>query len=249
MTSRPASLPMYDADPPAVARWWRVIARHAQREGLAGLPVEPAWPDDLQAHWHDPDLLLSQTCGLPLVTSLRGVVQVVGAFRYDVPGCAGIDYSSVLVARADDPARALGDFAGRVAVVNDPGSQSGCNALKQRVGIDFFREWRVSGAHRSSIEAVREGRADVAAIDCVTLAGLRRRRPGVLEGLRVIGSTPRSPGLPLVTSASTCAADLAALRRTLAAACADAEAAEARRPLFIAGFEPAEASRWPPFDR
>jgi ABC-type phosphate/phosphonate transport system substrate-binding protein len=89
-------------------------------------------PADLLSHWRQPDLLLSQTCGYPLVTLLPEV-QTVGCFHYSAPGCEGIDYRSLLVARAADNARSLADFRGRRAICNSPDSQSGYNVLLKMV--------------------------------------------------------------------------------------------------------------------
>ncbi len=245
---RVASLPMYDADPPAVAAWWRAIARALRARGVADVPDALDAPADLDAHWRDPRLLLSQACGYPLVTTLRHEVQVVGAFRYTAPGCSGIDYRSELVARVDD-ADTLEGFRGRVAAINSKDSHSGFNALRglvaplARDGM-FFAGHLVSGSHRASLAALRSGSADIAAIDGVSLAGLRRREPESLRGLRVLGSTAPAPGLPLVTSASTSPAALATLREALHAACGDATAADAREALFIGGFEAVPARAW-----
>ena len=243
---------MYDADPQSVGAWWRAIARALHARGVADVPASLAQPTDLDAHWRDPRLLMSQACGYPLVTSLRNDVQVLGAFRYTAPGCDGIDYRSELVARTAD-ADSLEGFRGRVAAVNSLDSHSGWNALRGLVAPHardgaFFGEHLVSGSHRSSLAAVRSGAADIAAIDCVTLAGLRRHDPGLLHGLREVGSTAPAPGLPLVTSAATTPANLAALRGALQAACEDPAAADAREALFIGGFQAASAHAWQAID-
>jgi ABC-type phosphate/phosphonate transport system substrate-binding protein len=245
---RLASLPMYDAAPAAVEAWWRAIARALRAQGVVDVPATLDQPADLAAHWRDPRLLLSQTCGYPLVTGLLPAVQVVGAFHYAAPGCAGSAYRSELVARAGD-APALEAYRGRVAAINSLDSHSGCNALRGLVaplagGGAFFGGEVITGSHRASLAALRSGAADIAAIDCVSLAGLRRHEPERLRGLRVVGSTAAAPGLPLITSASTSPADLAALRTALHAACVDPGAANAREALFIAGFEAVPAQAW-----
>lgn len=245
---RTASLPMYDADPEAVEAWWHAISRALHAQGVADVPAFLDKPVQLDAHWRDPRLLLSQSCGYPLVTSLLSTVQVVGAFRYTAPGCSGLAYRSELVARIDD-AESIEGFRGRVAAINSPDSHSGCNALRGRVAPlarngAFFAGQLVSGSHRRSLAAVQSGAADIAAIDCVSLAGLRRRHPELLRGLRVVGSTDQAPGLPLITSAATPPADLAALRRALQAACGDPTVADARAALFIGGFQVVPADAW-----
>ena len=221
---RMASLPMYDADPGAVDAWWRAISRALRALGVGGVPEFLDKPADLDAHWRDPRLLLSQACGYPLVTTLLPTVQVVGALRYTAPGCAGIDYRSELVARTADAA-AIEGYRGRVAAVNSLDSHSGCNALRGHVAPlarngTFFGDQLICGSHRGSLAALRSGAADIAAIDCVSLAGFRRHDPELLRGLRVLGSTAPAPGLPLVTSATTSPAELNALRSAFSSAAA-----------------------------
>lgn len=244
---------MYDADRTAVQSFWRGLAAAMRAEGLADVPDLAEWPAHLHRHWRDPSLLLSQTCGYPLVTALAGRVQVVGAFRYTAPGCSGIDYRSELLVRRDDPGRTLEDYRGRVLAFNDRASQSGYHALRSRVaplarGGRFFGHAIESGAHRASLALLRSARADIAAIDCISLAGFRRHESARLAGLRVLGSTASSPGLPLITSMATSPAELGALRRALAAACANPDLAAAREALFIGGFEALEAAAWQPID-
>lgn len=246
---RPASLPMYDADRVAVQAWWQGLARAMRAEGIDGVPHAPVWPGDLDSHWCDPRLLLSQTCGYPLVTRLANVVQVVGAFRYTAPGCSGIHYRSELLVRNDDPGCRIEDFRGRIAAFNDPQSHSGCHALRARVAPlaragRFFAGSVESGSHRGSLALLRAGQADIAAIDCVSLAAFRRKAPELLEGLRVIGSTASAPGLPLITAAATTPGELGALRRALTAASADPALSDVREALFIAGFEVVPQAAW-----
>ena len=252
MNDRIASLPMYDFDRDAVDAWWRGIALALRVEGVSGVPSSLEWPDDLNSHWRDSRLLLGQTCGYPLMTTLVGDVQVVGAFCYTAPGCFGIHYRSELIARIDD-ADAIEAFRGRRAVVNSLDSHSGANALHGLVAplaVDgiFFSHWSVSGSHRRSIEAVRSGSADIAAIDCVTLEALRRHAPESLRGLRTIGSTAAAPGLPLVTAAGTTAADLHTLQRALFSACRDAALSDVRDALLIGGFEVVGVDAWQPIE-
>ena len=238
-----ASLPMYDADRPAVERLWRAVAGRLRRDGVDDVPEALCWPGDgLDAHWLHPGLLLSQTCGYPIVDHLRGRVQLVGTFRYAVAGCEGIRYSSRLVVREDDPGRDIADFRGRTAAYNAANSQSGYHALLALVAPlaedgRFFGRAVASGAHARSIELVRSGAADIAAIDCISYACIARVRPRSLAGLRVIGSTGAAPGLPLVTAAATPPDTLAALRRALADLFDDPALDGLRAALFLEGFE------------
>lgn len=247
-------MPMYDADRGAVQAWWRGLQSALRADGLQDVPDALTWPADLHAHWRDPDLLLSQTCGYPLVTQLHASVQVVGAFRYTAPGCAGISYRSALLVRRDEAGAGIEAFRHRVAAFNDRDSHSGFNALRALIAplaVDgrFFAAAIPSGSHRASIERVRSGRADLASVDAVTWAGWRRANPASADGLKVLGWTDAVPGLPLITAARTTPDDLARLRRALAAACADPSLATPRAALWIDGFVPTDAAPWQVIDR
>lgn len=233
---------MYAAPAEALEAFWRGLQEHFNLEGVAGVPDTLDRPGDLQAHWRDPDLLLSQTCGYPLMTTLHGSVRYVGTPAYRATGCQGGFYSSAIVVRVDDPATDLPGLRGRRAAYNSRDSQSGYNALRALIaplGHDgrFFAEAIETGSHRSSMAAVRTGAADVAAIDAVTFALLRRDQPDETAGLRVLHYTDPVPGLPLITAWSTADEDLRRLRSGWQLALADPELAEARTSLLLDGFE------------
>jgi ABC-type phosphate/phosphonate transport system substrate-binding protein len=229
---------MYDPAPGALDRFWLVLRDAMRREGLAGVPEDLAWPRDLDAHWRDPALLLTQTCGHPFATALRNAVQLVGTPRYAAEGCEGPSYRSFVVVRAGDPAGSLADLRGRRAAINMIGSHSGWNALRAmaaplaRAG-QFFASVLETGSHHGSMRAVATGEADVAAIDCVSFALARRNRPELTAPLRILAQTGLAPGLPFITSRRTSPDDLARLRAALASACADPIA----RDVLIDGFD------------
>jgi hypothetical protein len=81
--------------------------------------------------WRDPGLVLSQTCGLPFSTLLRGAVRFVATPVYAVAGCEGPLYSSVIVAPLEAPGNSLSDFSGRRIAYNARGSLSGYVALRE----------------------------------------------------------------------------------------------------------------------
>lgn len=243
--TRIAALPNYYSNKPALESFWRALRTRLSAGGLDGLPDALTWPVDLRGHWRDPALLLGQTCGYPLVTELPGQVRVVGSLVYDAPGVQGVRNRSQLVVRADDPASSIEDFRGRTVAFNGTDSQSGYNALRALVAPlsvegRFFGRALEAGYHLSAAEAVRDGRADIASIDCISLAGFRRYLPDSLRGLRVLGETDDFVGLPLITSLQTDDATLALLRRSLAETIADPANATICSDLLLIGFEPLE---------
>lgn len=234
------SLPMYGVVPHDVEQFWQALRDKLAALGLGYSPAKLAWPEQLLAHWQQPDLLLSQTCGFPLVEFLPQV-QLVGTLNYHAPGCNGPYYRSFLLVREADNQATLADFRGRTVAVNSTDSQSGFNSLRALIAPladkgQFFGDKLLTGGHRDSLAAVQQGKADIAAIDCVTLELLRRYAPQELAGLSVIGETAAAPGLPLITAASTSPESLNLLRQALAETLADADNQALCKKLLIAGF-------------
>ena len=237
-----ASLPMYDID--------ELTADHdalwgAIRVGLLdrGIEAPRRLTRDADAHtlWHDTRLFMSQACGWPLVHELAGKAQVVGTFEYAVGSAAGARYRSQLVARRDDSVDWRNLSTSTVAV-NSFSSLSGWVSLS-----DAFdgsprapRALVESGAHSASIAAVVDGRADLASIDEVTLALLRRWRPAAVEGVEVVGQGPLIPCLPLIARHDTPPDTVAALREAIVDALADPASSAALERLLIVGFHPVD---------
>jgi len=233
-----AALPMYDL--PAL-RWATDSLWAGLAERLPGAPATLTRDRPAETIWTDPDLLLAQACGYPLVTTLAGKAQVVATPCYDVPGCEGPFYCSAIVVRRDDPAARLIDLYGRRAALNADSSHSGMNAFRREIadvarGRPFFGETIATGSHAASAAAVASGRADVAAIDAVTWALLDAADPETVLALRVLTWTRPAPGLPLISSAQTNAERLGDLRRALDETAVDPALAPARAALRLTGF-------------
>jgi ABC-type phosphate/phosphonate transport system substrate-binding protein len=245
-----AALPMYDPPELQAANdvLWAAIGARLEAEGVdAPQRLTRALP--LDAIWSDPGLLLAQTCGYPLMTTLRDRVAVVATPRYGAPGCEGPLHRSAVVVRRNDPATTLADLRGRRYALNDPASNTGMNLIRSVIaplthGEAFFGAVIVSGAHAASAEAVAAGEADVAGIDCVTFALLQRLRPATTRPLRVLAWTAPSPGLPLITAVTTSAGTRAALSRALADVVRDPSLRETRAELLLEGFEFLPPSRY-----
>jgi len=247
-----ASMPMYD--PPearwAVDAWWAGLARAFRAEGLDA-PDTLVRPQPFWATWRDPALLFSQTCGYPLMFGFERDLRPIATPCYAAEGCEGPLYRSAVVVRKDAPYAAVADLQGAVCAMNGWESHSGMNALRALVapharGGRFFARVEVSGGHRASMAMVGEGRADVAAIDAVTLALNRRHNPAVLEPLRILCWTDPAPGLPLVTRAGADDATVARLYAGILSALADPALAPARDALLITGIVPATLETYRP---
>jgi ABC-type phosphate/phosphonate transport system substrate-binding protein len=239
-----AALPMYDFAPltPAHDALWSALAHHLVRVGVPGVPDHLTRDLDHETTWRHPHLLLGQACEYPLAASPTLKVRLVASPRYSARGCADAQYRSAIVVRKNDPAVQLADLKGRRCVINDPTSNSGMNLLRAALAPlagsqPFFDDVHVSGSHRASIEAVVSGRADVAAIDCVTLALVLRSDPASGNALRVLDWTAASPSLPLVTSADTSDATVERLRAGLLALTHDPVMTLLRDQLLLEGFD------------
>ncbi|RAZ89235.1 phosphate ABC transporter substrate-binding protein [Mesorhizobium hawassense] len=192
-------------------------------------------PDELDFHqlWLSPALLFGQTCWGPMELGLARHVQVIAQPNYDAfEGGQGELYSSALVMAADGgpPIASPRDgkavipidlLRGRRFTFNNPDSMSGLIGLTRDLeamgeSLDIFASRSESGGHRSSIVAVAEGRADIAAIDCQSWALAQRFEPAA-RGVKIVGWTARRKGLPYITARITPAAVVAAMREAVAA--------------------------------
>ncbi len=189
---------------------------------------------DHSAAWRKSDLIFSQTCGYPFTHEFRGKLHYVATPHYEADGCDGPNYCSIVFAR--EPGR-IADFRGAVAAINTPESMSGMLAMKLvtapfRDGLaPFFSREIMTGGHAASMNSVRDGTADICAIDCVTVALARKHRPHLLQDLHEITRSPSVPGLPFVTVAAEREVVQAALRDVFDTA----ELDKVRRALLLTG--------------
>jgi phosphonate transport system substrate-binding protein len=101
-------------------------------------------------------------------------------------------YFADVVVRADSLIEHFDELRGRRWAYNDRNSKSGWFTMLDRVGGDtsFFSALVHSGSHLQSLDAVREGRADAAAIDSNALA---RQPRGDLRVIESWGPLPIQP--------------------------------------------------------
>ena len=208
---------MYTAPEPIRAANEQWIARILELLGHSRLNAQSLSLPEL---WLSPDLLLTQTCGYPLMTLLRGQVRIVGRPRYELPDASAGNHCSLILSRADDARRTLADFRGSRGVINSDDSNSGMNLLRQRLAPlqhdgQFFATLGISGAHRESLRWLREDRADLAAIDSVTYACLAQYAPQEVSGLRVVARSAFSPTLPFITVATATDEQIEKLRQVM----------------------------------
>jgi ABC-type phosphate/phosphonate transport system substrate-binding protein len=239
-----ASLLMYD-QPEAVQSandaLWTALRNRLRDHGIDA-PDRLDRRDGHESYWLRPDLLFAQTCGFPYVSGLRGRVRLLATPVFRHAGGRGARRASFVVVRSDDSAESLADLSGYRAAINDWLSNSGMNLLRVAVAPHarqgrFFSDVIVTGGHMASIAAIRDGRADIAAIDSITWGLHSEHAPAALTGIRILAETPYGPGLPYITRGDATDREVDALRRSLAEVIADPATAGIRETLGLTGIE------------
>ncbi|MDE3176457.1 MAG: PhnD/SsuA/transferrin family substrate-binding protein [Pseudomonadota bacterium] len=218
-----AALQMYDFDwlRAATDRLWATIRDRLRAQGIEAPEslTRSGAQDDI---WGDPGLLLSQTCGYPFWKTLRRKTEALATPIYGFSGCEGPNHCSFILAHRDDPRTELAQFRGDRAAVNGFASNSGMNLFRASIaplagGKPFFADIVETGAHVWSLAAIAEGRAELAAIDCVSYALLTHGAAQWIGATKIIARTPSSPGLPFIASRLLPPATRAAVRQALRA--------------------------------
>ncbi len=239
-----ASLPWYDLDEVRAEtdQLWCELKRQFRLAGLAGVPDELNRHVAYERQWTSTEFFFGQACGYDVRMAYADHLQAVATPCYEVPGCRGSQYRSLVVVRADSDFHSVEELRGTRCVINTPTSHSGMNVLRALVAPlhcdgRFFTKVNMSGAHERSLHMIQSGEVDVAAIDCVTYALLARYRPAELEGTRVIHHTDLVPAPPYVTASNADPATLAVMRQAVIAALQHPGLAETRSRLMISGVE------------
>ncbi|MHA1528291.1 MAG: phosphate/phosphite/phosphonate ABC transporter substrate-binding protein [Alphaproteobacteria bacterium] len=239
---RTASLPMYDLPEvrAATAAFWASLAGNLRRHGIADVPDKLIHDRPVGELWTDPGLLLSQCCGYDVLHGFDSLLLPIATPEYAAPGCLGGTYSSMVVVADDCPFDDAREMRGAVAVINGAESHSGMSALRHLVSsrhIDgqFFSGVKVSGSHIASLGMIRRRQADIAAIDCVTLALIQRHIDGAMRGVRILGATYRAPAPPYVVRASATADEIGKVRAAIVETFDDPSLADCRDTLLLKG--------------
>ena len=237
-----ASLPMYDFPETRASNeaWWRGIAKYMKQQGIADVPDNLQGVSPVNDLWQNQHLFMSQCCGRNIIHGYDKTLTVLMLTDWEAAGCETGKYASYLVTHEDNSHENISQFNDSVAVINGPESHSGMTTLldeAQPHSVDghFFKAILISGAHVESLAFIRSKQADIAAIDCVTFALMKRYRPKALEGIKVIGQSKPAPSLPYVTSTHTSLATQQRMQAALAQAFADPELADVREALLLKG--------------
>lgn len=254
MSEKVASLPMYDS---FVSYESSDAIWNAIKEGSADEAALPSKLDKFSSCYTmwtaGTKLTLTQACGYPLVREYSQFLKVVGTPLYAAPGCKGTTYSSAVVVRSTVSDVSLSAYlekrGGLTLAVNSFGSFSGwlmlLSSLADSLGDSTalaarkFERVVLTGSHIGSMKAVQDGTADLACIDCVSLALARNHCPLLVEGLRVIGWSLPAPALPYATHKNATDEEVASLRQGLDSLVRSTapQVVEARQHHLLAGID------------
>jgi ABC-type phosphate/phosphonate transport system substrate-binding protein len=224
---------------------WRGIAKHLRREGMTDVPDDLAQGRPLAELWSNNSLLLSQCCGYDVVRRYRDTLIPLATPVFDVPECSGREYSSLIVVSDESHYIDVLDMHGTIAVANGPESHSGMSSLRQLVAPKhnngrFFSNTIYSGSHAASLDLIRKGKADIAAVDCVTFRLLEVHKPETVVGIKILGRTFHAPAPPYVTHAHRGDDVADRLRTALLHAFHDPYHETDRAALLIKGIDPTD---------
>ena len=199
-----ASLMMYMRPELAGAhdRYWALIRQNLSEAGIDSPAALSQQAEEFHV-WKHPELVLSQTCGMPYRTWLHDRVALVGTPDFSLRDCPPGYYRSAIIVRAADPRQKTEAFRDAVFAYNQTFSQSGYAAPYWHLEPEgFWFENRLhTGQHLLSARAVADNRADIAALDAVSWRLMQQYEP-FTSALRVLQWTEPTPGLPLITSKS-----------------------------------------------
>lgn len=234
---------MYAFSDDLVGAWQQLFACFTGLLDASGqLEIELRFDSD-QSLLRDPGLFFGHTCGYPLMKYLKDQATPFCVPVFDVPGTNGKLYSSRFVVAANSAIEALDECRGKVAAMNAADSNSGMNVLRYAIAkynpsTAFFSRVVQTGSHLHSLEAVADGTADVAAIDCVSYQLIQDHWPELIDQVRCIGFSVKTCGLPFVLPKSNIRdADLGLLVDNLNQALANTSET-IRNRLHLLRFEP-----------
>ena len=151
----------------------------------------------------DPALFFAHTCGYPLMTRWKDSLTPFCLPVFDVPGTEGRLYSSQFIVASNSSIESLEECRGKVVAMNTADSNSGMNVFRYEIAKcnpagQFFSRIIQTGGHLHSLEAVADGSADIAAIECVSYQLIQDHWPDLVERVRSIGFSVKTCGLPFV---------------------------------------------------
>jgi len=234
-----ANARMYSVAPAAAEAWDALFRAVSHGSGVPLEIVAHPFPAPVSELWKRRDLGLAFMCGWPWVRDLPRLPRTYDVVPVAAPlpdGAPGPRYWTDLVVHRDHPARSLMDLEGARIGYTLLDSQSGFSALRHHLlSASAPRFAEIVGpitTPRRVLEAIGEGRVDLAPVDSYAHALLQRHEPGLAAQCRVLARTEPT-AMPLLVASG--GADLALLARLQAALVALDDPA-LLEPLALLGF-------------
>lgn len=197
-----ANLPMYHRPEleDAHNRFWQLIKKYLKECNIES-PKKLSQDAGEMEVWQRSDLVLSQACGMPYRKILHGKVTLIGTPEFGINGCPSGYYRSAFVVHKNDERSCLADYENALFAYNNEMSQSGFSAAKAETKKHkfWFQDTVCSGGHLNSAEMVASKKAEIAAIDAVSLT-LMERYDDFYADIKIICWTKPTPALPYITA-------------------------------------------------
>ena len=236
---------MYAVSPEAEAAWQALIGHVAADAGASFDYLAYPAPQPLEELWRRPDLGCVQMCGYPIALGIAEVLPLASPVPA-APWAGGkAVYRSDLIVRKDAPYATLADTFGGAVGWTVEHSHSGFNALRHhllpRRGEGRAQLYRDSVGHlvtaRRVLDSVRDGGIDIGPLDAYWHMLMRKYRPALTEGVRILDSTATAP-MPAFVAAPALPEETAGrLRDSFAAAHTRPWFGRFREALLIERFE------------
>jgi ABC-type phosphate/phosphonate transport system substrate-binding protein len=213
---------MYNAGPEASAAWRALFERVFADTGLDIEVIEHKWPQPIEALWSEPALCSAFMCGWPFAQA-EGMQPIASPVPSPARYAGEARYCSEFLAREESGWTRVEDAFGHRFGWMARNSHSGFNAPRAYLAsfVDahgprlFSESIGPLGNPASSLEALKDRRVDLIALDGFYLDLARRYQPQKLSGVRTVGNTDWAPMPPLVASPSIDAATVERLRSHL----------------------------------
>jgi ABC-type phosphate/phosphonate transport system substrate-binding protein len=207
-----ANARMYSVCAQAAQNWHALLSGVAKAAGLNIEVIEHSAPKSIAELWQRTDMAAVFMCGLPFSRSQPRPFLIAAPVPSPVEFGRRPEYWSEWVVHRDSPFEGIeATFGGRLALT-EPHSQSGYAAALQFLmpyGGDFplYREIISPTVNPlGAINAVVNRAADIAPIDSLAFALLRKYRSDLTSQLRIVGRTASTPIPALVASTGGLAA-------------------------------------------
>jgi ABC-type phosphate/phosphonate transport system substrate-binding protein len=239
-----ANARMYAVTPEVEGAWRELLARVAEEAAVPLHYVPYPAPQPLETLWGRADLGAVFMCGFPVALRLAEVVPLAAPIPRAPWAQGRALYRTDLIVSAAASYRTLEDTFGGRAGWTVTHSQSGFNALRHEL-LAYCRPERatlyasVQGnlvTARNVLDAVRDGRLDVGPLDAYWHLLIARHAPQLVQGVRVLATTPLTPMPAFVAAPSLPAAAVAALRAAFVGARSRPWFAALAEPLLLEGF-------------